>query len=81
MVIRNLEAGGIRYAYADYWLAYYITFLTNERIVVHSTDLSRIAEYRTIVDAHRAEAVLISRTPCAGGREVVRGVYFCSPRP
>jgi len=43
--------------------------------------LSRIAEYRTIVDAHRAEAVLISRTPCAGGREVVRGVYFCSPRP
>ena len=79
MVIRNLEAAGIRYAYADYWLAYYITFLSNERIIVHSTDLSRIAEYRTIVDAHRAEAVVISRAPCAGGREVMRGVFFCSP--
>jgi hypothetical protein len=79
MVIRQLDAAGIHYAYADYWLAYYITFLTNERIIVHSSDLSRIAEYRRIVDEHRAEAVRISRTPCAGGREVIRGVYFCSP--
>jgi hypothetical protein len=81
MVVRHLEAAGIRYAYADYWLAYYITFVTNERIIVHSTDLIRIAEYRTIVDAHRAEAVLIARAPCAGGREVIKGVYFCSPPP
>jgi hypothetical protein len=78
-IIRHLEVTGVKYAYADYWLAYYITFLTNERIIVHSTDLIRVAEYRTIVDAHLGEAVLISRTPCEGGREVIRRVYFCSP--
>ncbi len=80
-VIRQLETEGVRYAYADYWLAYYITFLTNERIIVHSTDLSRIAEYRRIVDEHRAEAIRISRSPCPGGREVFTHVYFCSPAP
>ena len=60
------RSGGVRYAYADYWLAYYITFLTNERIIVHSTEASRIAEYKRIVDAHKQEAVLISRTPARG---------------
>jgi hypothetical protein len=79
IVIRELEASAVHYGYADYWLAYYITFLTNERIVIHATEASRIAEYKRIVDAHRAEAVLVSRTPCAGGREVVRRVYFCPP--
>jgi hypothetical protein len=79
MVISELEAAGIRYAYADYWLAYYITFLTNETIIVHATDSSRIAEYQRIVDAHRDEAIRVSRTPCPGGREVIRRVYFCSP--
>jgi hypothetical protein len=79
LVIRHLEARGIHYAYADYWLAYYITFLTNERIVVASNDYVRIPEYARIVDAHRAEAVLISRTPCAGGREIVKNVYLCAP--
>jgi hypothetical protein len=79
LIIRHLETRGIRYAYADYWLAYYISFLTNERIIVHSTDLSRIAEYGRVVDAHRNEAVRILRAPCADGREVMTGVYFCSP--
>ncbi|HEU4938728.1 MAG TPA: hypothetical protein VFT39_19905 [Vicinamibacterales bacterium] len=78
-VIRQLEMEGIRYAYADYWLAYYISFLTNERIIVHSTDLSRIAEYRRIVEEHRTEAIRISRTPCPGGREVITRIYFCAP--
>ena len=79
MVIRNLESRGIRYAYADYWLAYYITFLTDERIIVHSTDYIRIPEYGRTVEAHRSEAVRIMRAPCPDGREVIRGVYFCSP--
>jgi hypothetical protein len=79
LVIRQLESRGIHYAYADYWLAYYIAFLTNERIVVHSTDLSRIVEYRRIVDAHRSEAVRILRSPCPGGHQVFTGVYFCPP--
>ena len=79
MVIRHLEARGIRYAYADYWLAYYITFMTKESIIVHSSDLSRVATYRDVVDAHRSEAVRISRTPCPDGREIIPRVYLCSP--
>jgi hypothetical protein len=77
LFIRNLEARGARYALADYWLAYSITFLTNERIIAASSDFVRIQEYQRTVDAHRAEAVTISRRPCPDGREVVRGVYFC----
>lgn len=79
LIIRHLQARGIRYAYADYWLAYYITFLTNEQIVVASTDVIRIPEYGRIVDAHRAEAIRLSRTPCPEGHEIMRRIYFCSP--
>ncbi len=79
LVIRHLESRGIHYAYADYWLAYYISFMTDEQIIVHSTDLSRIAPYGRTVDAHRSEAVRILRAPCADGHEVMPGVYFCSP--
>lgn len=78
-VIRELDARGIRYAYADYWYAYAITFLTAERIVVASNSFMRIPSYNTLVDAHRAEAITISREPCAGGEEVMRRVYFCRP--
>jgi hypothetical protein len=79
LIIHELEAQGIRYAYADYWLAYYITFLTNERIIVAATDSVRVREHNRIVDAHRDEAVLVSRSSCPGGRQIVRGVYLCSP--
>lgn len=79
MVIRNLEVRNIKYAYADYWLAYYISFMTQERIIVAATDVPRIAEYKRIVDAHRDEAIRISRTPCPDGHEIMRGVYFCPP--
>jgi hypothetical protein len=77
LVVRSLEARGIRYAMADYWLAYYITFVTNERIVVAADDIGRIPVYEQEVNAHRREAVRISRTPCGDNRPVIEGVYFC----
>jgi len=79
LVIRQLEMQHIRYAYSDYWLAYYISFITKERIIIASDAMTRVAEYQKIVDAHRNEAIRISRTPCADGHEVIRRVYFCSP--
>jgi hypothetical protein len=79
LIIRNLDVRGIRYASADYWLAYYITFMTNERTIVASNDFPRILEYGRQVRDHRAEAILISRTPCAGGKLIFEGVYFCPP--
>jgi hypothetical protein len=79
LIIRHLEFEGIRYAYADYWLAYYITFVTNERIIVAATDSMRVREQNRIVDAHRDQAVLILRRSCPGGRQIIKGVYLCPP--
>lgn len=77
LIIRALDASGIRYAVSDYWIAYYVTFLTNERIIVDADDVERIAAYRQAVSAHRGEAIRISRTPCGDARPVLDGVYFC----
>ncbi len=76
-IVRYLEARGIRYAYADYWTAYPLTFLTDERIIVASNDFVRIREYNRVVDAHRSEAITVSRAPCEGGHLIIRGVYDC----
>jgi hypothetical protein len=79
LIIRSLEAEQIRYATADYWKAYYITFLTNERIIVDSSDFNRIVLYHRLLEQHRSESVRISRTPCDGGRRMMVDVYFCPP--
>ena len=76
-LIRALEAEGIRYGTADYWLAYYIDFMTNERIVIASTSPQRILMYNAIVAEHRAEAVRLLRKPCDGGKHLIAGVYKC----
>ncbi|HEY2432475.1 MAG TPA: hypothetical protein VGI12_07350 [Vicinamibacterales bacterium] len=76
-VMRMLEQEGVRYGTADYWIAYYITFLTDERIILASSDFVRIRTYNVLVEHHAAEAVRISRTPCAGGRMLVPRVYQC----
>jgi hypothetical protein len=79
LIIRNLQARGIRYGIADYWIAYYTSFVTHEQIIVTPDEFPRIVEYDRQVDAHRSEAVRIARTPCAGGKEVTPGIYFCAP--
>jgi hypothetical protein len=79
MLVRHLQARGIKYAIADYWLAYYVSFVTKEQIIVASNDFTRILEYERLVNQHRSEAVLISRTPCGDGKPVVPGLYLCAP--
>ncbi len=73
-----LIANRIRYARADYWTAYHVTFLARERVVVDITEgVRRIASYQTRVEAAGERAVLISRQPCeAPGVEVVPRVYW-----
>ena len=77
LIIGMLEAEGVRYGRADYWMAYYITFMTNERIILASSDFVRIRTYRKLVAEHADTAVTLSRTPCTGGRQLVRNVYLC----
>jgi hypothetical protein len=76
-LIRALDAAGIRYGRADYWLAYYIDFMTNERMVFAATEPQRILLYNKIVADHEAEAVRLSRRPCEGGQALIPGVYKC----
>jgi hypothetical protein len=76
-LIRVLEARKVRYAYADYWTAYYVTFMTRERILVASTDVVKVRTHNNEVDAHRAEAIVISRRPCDGGEPLTAAFWAC----
>jgi hypothetical protein len=78
-IIEQLQARRIKYAVADYWIAYYVSFATREEIIVTPSDFPRIGEHIRQVQAHQREAVRIARTPCPGGEEVISGVYFCRP--
>jgi hypothetical protein len=78
-LIRALEQRGVRYAYADYWTAYYVTFMTRERIVVASDAIVKVRTHNRLVDAHRAEAIRIARRPCAGGEQLTPAFWACPP--
>lgn len=72
-----LERRGVRYAYSDYWTAYYVSFVTAERVLVVPDVLSRIAWYERELDAHRDEAVRLATTPCGEAPAVAPGYYVC----
>ncbi len=76
-LVHALEARGVRYAYADYWTAYYVTFLTRERIIVAADAVVKIRTHNRLVDAHRGEAIRISRTPCPGGSALTGAFWEC----
>ena len=78
-LIRALDSRGIRYAYADYWTSYYVSFMTRERIVITATEIPRVKSYERLVDAHRDEAILISRRPCPGGEQLTPAFWACRP--
>lgn len=78
-LIRELDARGIRYAYADFWTAYYVTFMTRERIIVASDDAVKVRTYNRLVEAHRNEAVRISRRPCPHGQQLTAAFWSCPP--
>jgi hypothetical protein len=77
LIVKNLRSQGLHYAVSDYWIAYAVTFMTAEQVIVASEDFLRIPRYNQIVAEHAAESVRISRSPCVGGRTVTAGVYIC----
>lgn len=77
LLAEALERGGVRYAYADYWTAYYVSFITAERVLVVPDLLSRVAFYEKEVTAHADEAVRISTTPCGDAPEIAPGYHVC----
>jgi hypothetical protein len=80
-LIHALDSRGVRYGYADYWTAYYVTFMTRERIIVAATEIPRVKTYDRIVREHRSEAILISRRPCPGGSALTAAFWACPTDP
>ncbi len=77
----RLEARGVTIAFADYWRAYILTYLSGETIKVVSTDFERIREYKAIagrkVNGVDPTGVVIQREPCDTGGEKVAGWWLC----
>jgi hypothetical protein len=76
-LIRALDARGVRYAYSDYWTAYYVTFMTRERIIVAADAVVKVRAHNRLVDSHRGEAIRISRNPCPGGQQLTSAFWAC----
>jgi len=73
----RLEQEGIKFAYGDFWQSLSIVYLTNERVIVASTDAVFLLEYQWLVNERSDEAAWIRREPCPGGIEVVGGLFIC----
>jgi hypothetical protein len=71
----TLVERGARTAYAPYWTAYTVTFMTGERVRVASTDVVRIDEYQSAALSD-PRAVQIRERPCPGGEQIAR-FYLC----
>ena len=78
-LIRELDARNVRFAYADFWTSYYVSFMTGERIIVASDDAVKVRTYNRIVDAHASEAIRISRRPCSNGQQLTPAFWSCRP--
>jgi hypothetical protein len=79
LIVRHLEARGVKYGISSYARAYAVSFLSNERIVMSSSNRVRIRAYELEVGAHRDLAIRLSRKPCEGGSLLTKGLYFCPP--
>jgi hypothetical protein len=76
-LVDGLLARNIHVAKAQYWRAYSVTFLSQERVKVASTDVVKIKEYQELARAEGKSVVLISEQPCPG--EKVVEWYLCKP--
>ena len=71
-----LRARGISVAMSGYWRAYKLSFLTNERIRVASSDFVRIEEYQRLAAEQGYSLLFLKDTPC-GGESISPGWFLC----
>ena len=76
LIADALVARSIRYVQTDYWAAYMIDFLTDERVIATPPERTRIREYELEVGRNIDRAVLLSREPCPDGQRI-RYWYLC----
>lgn len=70
----------IHYATADYWAAYDLSFVTQEKVVVAPPLGSnyRMPSYDIKLEQHRDEVYSITKQPCTGGERLLEW-YLCRP--
>ncbi len=85
-ILSRIEAHRVTVAFADYWLAYHMTFLSGEKVKIVANDVERITEYKAIAGRpvetiSPGGVVTIQKKPCeAGDGERVAGYYLCDWR-
>ncbi|MCC7010323.1 MAG: hypothetical protein IT184_16060 [Acidobacteria bacterium] len=63
-LITHLERRGLRLGHAPYEIAYMVTFMSREQVVLGSTDIVRINEYQDRVHSSKTPVVYVRRAPC-----------------
>jgi hypothetical protein len=74
-----IDARGLRVLEAPYWRAYKLTFLTQERVKIASTDVVRIDEYQALARSQGSALRRLSDQPCPDA-EPVGESYLCPAR-
>ena len=69
-----LVARGVRHATADYWVAYRLTFLAKERVLIASEGPVRIVEYQ---DTKGSPPLFIRERGCDGGVQLAGHFHAC----
>jgi hypothetical protein len=78
VVADELERRHVTVAKSNYWRAYKLTFYTQERVKVASSDFVRIDEYQHLAAAQGDGLLVIQERSCPGG-EKVKEWFFCHP--
>ena len=53
---------GYHYGWANYWDAYAVSFISNERVIISGSDHSRVTRYRELLKSHENEAFVLVNT-------------------
>lgn len=79
----TLRERGVKYATANYWLAYDVSWLTNEAVVISPPwgEADRVARYHSTIERHAQEHVYISERSCPDGVAVQRWHLCKGPPP
>ena len=75
--VEALEAQGVRLAHSRHSIAFWLTFLARERLILSSDDFPRVTEYQDRVAAAGAGADFIGESPCPGGVRLADRFHRC----
>lgn len=76
---RELERRGVFLARSDYWTAYYVSFISQERVIVSSTGFARVDEYERRIALASEPVPTILMEPCGDEPPIVPGFWLCPP--